>query len=225
MFRNMIGKWVGRSTWALLDQGLFAASNFALNIVFARWLGADAYGAFAIAFTVFLFVGVVHSGLLTEPMLVFGAGRYRDGSSGYFSSLLKLHWTWGWAVAGGLTALAAIPFWGTPSRGPILALAVLTGLLLYLWLLRRACYLPTRPRFAAEGGALYLVLMVGGITGLQHTDRLSAVGGLMVMGGASLAAGMFLQQRITRARSSPTDRHRFAGKSSVSIGVTGNGLS
>ncbi len=221
----MIGKWVGRSTWALLDQGLFAASNFALNIVFARWLGADAYGAFAIAFTVFLFVGVVHSGLLTEPMLVFGAGRYRDGSSGYFSSLLKLHWTWGWAVAGGLTALAAIPFWGTPSRGPILALAVLTGLLLYLWLLRRACYLPTRPRFAAEGGALYLVLMVGGITGLQHTDRLSAVGGLMVMGGASLAAGMFLQQRITRARSSPTDRHRFAGKSSVSIGVTGNGLS
>ena len=191
---------MGRSTWALLDQGLFAVSNFALNIVLARWLGADAYGAFAIAFTVFLFVGVVHSSLLTEPMLVFGSGRYRDSLSGYFSSLLKLHWTWGWLLAAGLTAVAAIPFWGGPSREAILVLAALTGLLLYQWLLRRACYLETRPRFAAEGGALYLLLMLGGIAGLHQAERLSAVGGLLVMGGASLIAGMFLQHRLARAR-------------------------
>lgn len=203
MERAIWSNRLGKSSWALLDQGLFAASNFALNIILARWLGADSYGAFAIAFTVFLFVGVVHSSLMIEPMLVFGSGRYRASLAGYFSSLLRLHWTWAWAVSAGLTVLAALAFWNTASRWPILVLAGLTGALLYQWLMRRACYLPSRPRFAAEGGALYVGLMIAGVWSLHAAGALSAVTGLLVMGAGSLAAGALLQWRLARARVFP----------------------
>jgi O-antigen/teichoic acid export membrane protein len=201
MPRAILGKWMGRSFWAILDQGLFALSNFILNVILARWLGAESYGSFAIAFTIFLLVGVVHTSLIIEPMLVFGSGRYRESQSAYLSSLLKLHWSWGWLGCAALTGIAGLAYWGNPARGPILAIALLTGTLLYQWLLRRACYLPTRPRIAAEGGALYLLLMLGGIFLMRETGRLSAISGLITMGLASLAAGVLLQWRLTASRS------------------------
>ena len=36
---------------ALADQALFAGSNFILNIVLARWLSPNDYGAFGVAFS------------------------------------------------------------------------------------------------------------------------------------------------------------------------------
>src|SRR5207247_11135829 len=99
------GRWLGREFWAVTDQGLFAVSNFALNVLLARWLAPQDYGAFAVAFAVFLLLGTFHSSLLIEPMLVFGPGRYRRRLSEYVGVLLYGHS--GFAVLGSLVLLLA----------------------------------------------------------------------------------------------------------------------
>ena len=40
--------WVGKGSLAVLDQGLFAGSNFMLNVLLARWLAPADFGAFAL---------------------------------------------------------------------------------------------------------------------------------------------------------------------------------
>src|SRR5438552_11552208 len=82
---------LSKGAWAVTDQALFAGSNFILNIVLARWLTPDGYGAFGVAFAVFLLLGTLHTSLLTEPMIVFGAGRFRDRAAQYLGLLLYGH--------------------------------------------------------------------------------------------------------------------------------------
>ena len=83
--------WVGKGSLAILDQGLFAGSNFLLNVLLARWLDPADYGAFALAYSVFLLLGVFHTAILTEPMLVFGPGKYRERFHEYLGILLRGH--------------------------------------------------------------------------------------------------------------------------------------
>src|SRR5438045_8021636 len=82
---------VGNGFWAIADQGLFAGSNFILNIVLARWLSPDEYGAFGVAFSIFLLVGTLHSSLLTEPMTVFAPGKFRERIEKYVGICLYGH--------------------------------------------------------------------------------------------------------------------------------------
>ena len=41
-------KWIARGTWAVADQGFFAAGSVLLNVLLARWLAPQEYGAFAV---------------------------------------------------------------------------------------------------------------------------------------------------------------------------------
>ena len=98
--------WVGKGSFALLDQGLFAGANFIVNILLARWLTPGEYGAFAVAFSVFLLLGVFHTAIFTEPMMVFGPGKYREGLPEYFGILLRGHFALMLPGAALLTAVA-----------------------------------------------------------------------------------------------------------------------
>ena len=95
------------------------------NVLLARWLTPEAYGAYTVAFTVFLLFSTVHQGLLTEPMLVFGPGKFKRRLPTYFSTLLRAH---GSVFVVGLAALGmgALIAWalGTP---PALAVGRRTG--------------------------------------------------------------------------------------------------
>ena len=85
----MLRTWLARGFWAILDQGLFSVSNFALNLLLAHWLSPHHYGAFAAVFAVFLLLGTLHTGLLSEPMLVLGSGRYKNRLTEYLGTLLE----------------------------------------------------------------------------------------------------------------------------------------
>jgi O-antigen/teichoic acid export membrane protein len=157
-------RWLGKGFWAVADQGLFAASNFVLSVLLARWLSPQDYGAFAAAFAVFLFVGTLHTGLLTEPMLVFGSGRYKERLSEYLGTLLYGHAVFG-LLSGCALLLASLGVALLGLRGlstVILALAFTGPFILVLWLMRRASYARLQPRLATLGGALYMVLMLVG---------------------------------------------------------------
>src|SRR5580658_3342800 len=83
--------WAISSSVAILDQGLTSCSSLVLNLLLARWLPAETYGAFAVAFAGFLFVSGFHNVLLLEPMSVIGPARYGGQLSDYFRSNLSVH--------------------------------------------------------------------------------------------------------------------------------------
>src|SRR5207245_10376632 len=83
--------WWRLSALSLVDQGLISGSGFILNLLLARWLPAETYGAFAVAFAVFLFASGFHNVLLLESLSVFAPGSYADRLRDYFQSQLKVN--------------------------------------------------------------------------------------------------------------------------------------
>lgn len=178
---------------------MFATSNFVLNILLARWLAPAEYGAFALAFAVFTFVGCLHAATLTEPMLVFSPGRYKERVSEYLGALLYGHI--GFAAMGSLALLAtgvAIAIWdpGNMLSAVFFALALTEPFIHLLWMMRRACYARFEPQLAAWGGAWYMLLMLTGAFVLYRFDWLSTSAALGVMAISSLAVSIWLGARL-----------------------------
>lgn len=189
---------LGRGTWTVLDQGLFALANFGVNVLLARWLTPEGYGAFTVAYFIFLLVGAVYGGLFTEPMLVYGAGRFRERVPSYLRALLTGHGVYvlGAGLLLGLTA-AVIGLAGAPALAAELGtLAVAQAAILFLWTMRRACYVVFRPQWAAAGGAVYLVVVVGGALVLGAAGWLTGPLAFALMGGAGLLVGTGLAVRL-----------------------------
>ena len=96
---------IAQASWTIIDQALLGLSNFASNLVLARWLTPVEYGGYVSASAIFWLLLGAHTGLLSEPMMVFGSGRFRDRhSSSYFAVLAVFHWGISAMVS---TALAA----------------------------------------------------------------------------------------------------------------------
>lgn len=197
--------WVSRGVWAVVDQGLFASSNFILNILLARWLAPDEYGAYTIAFSVFLLLATSHSSLLQEPMLVFGPGRFSDRFGRYLESIVLEHWRLA-ALLGVFLLLVGVGAWvvGKKSVGSaVVALALACPFILLQWLMRRACYVRGEPRLAALAGAGYAVLVILGASLLAGWGLLSAAFAFGLMGLASFSAALWLAGRL-EVRVAPT---------------------
>lgn len=191
--------WGMKSALALLDQGLFSGAGFLVNLLLARWLAPDSYGAFAVAFAGFLFIYGFHNVLLLEPMSVLGPSRYSSNLPAYFRAQLLIHFLLvGWLVAagllGGVAILRVTP--DSPLVGAIFGSALMLPLLLLLWLVRRMCYALQSPRLAVAGTASYLVLIVAGLLTLHRLDRATPFLTFLLMGGASLVASGVLLARI-----------------------------
>lgn len=200
--------WMQKGGLAILDQGLFAGSNFLANILLARWLEPAEYGVFAIAYAIFIFLGTFHTALLTEPMLIFGAGKYAEHFPQYLQLLLYGHWgvTGMMAVLVGIAALLC--WWGNAGAlaHVLAALAFALPCILLQWLVRRAFYVRFQPQWSAVGGALYLVLMLAGMQGVYALHLLSPASTLVIMGMASLVVGLALTVLLRSQPGSPTPR-------------------
>src|SRR6266851_8446150 len=83
--------WGWRSVMSLVDQGLTSGAGFAVNLLLARWMAPEVYGAFAVAFAGFLFVSGFHNVLLLEPVSVIGPASYARQLPAYFLCQLKVH--------------------------------------------------------------------------------------------------------------------------------------
>src|ERR1700688_469500 len=83
--------WIRKGTTAVADQGLLSGSSFLISVFLARQLPAEEYGAYALAFSIFLFISSFHNGLLLEPMSVFGPASYPDRLRSYLRTLFGLH--------------------------------------------------------------------------------------------------------------------------------------
>src|SRR5258707_15848662 len=68
--------WARKVATAISDQGLIAGSNFTLSIVLARWLEPAHYGAYALAYSLYLLLNSFNQALLQEPLNVLGPSLY-----------------------------------------------------------------------------------------------------------------------------------------------------
>lgn len=193
--------WLTKGSLAIADQGVFAVSNFLLNILLARWLAPADYGAFALAYSVFLFLLLVHNAVVTTPMLVFGQGKYRERFPEYLGILLRGHLA---LMLPGSALLVVVAFllgkvYSTVVEQAFFALAVATPFILLLWLLRRAFYARLEPVWAAASGVVYFVILVVGTAALHAAGHLSPSTGFLSMAAASLITSAILLVRLRPA--------------------------
>jgi len=190
-----LSRWVRGGLWALADQGLFTIANFLIHVLLARWLPPREYGAFTVAFTIFLLLGAFHIATFNEPMVVYGSMRRRESLSTYLDALLYCHF--GFSLCGSaLLLLVGASLWardfGTVASS-LFAFSFAAPFILFFGLMRTMCYvrLEELPR-AAQGGGLYLILLLSGVLLLWRYELLSATPVIVVMGIASLTAGAWL---------------------------------
>ena len=198
--RRHVLSWTSRGFLAVTDEFLVSLSHLILNLALARWLSSIDYGAFTIAYSTFLLLGIVHTALLTEPLMVFGSSKYAASFVPYVRSLIKGHFI-GTGVLGVLLAFSGVLLVpSVPSVGvALIYLGVCAPFILLPWLLRRACYARFRPGAAATGGALYCASVLAGLFGLAYAGLLSTSAALLLMAGASLLASVYMLRAIASA--------------------------
>lgn len=191
-------RWTGRAGWSVADQALFVLPNFALNLLLARWLTPAEYGAFAVAYQVFLVIGTLHDAFLLEPMQVFSHSRHRDRLGDYTNIVVHGQWAFSafLTISLLLTACAVSKFGDAALARAFLGLALAGPFILWLWLMRRACYARLRPRLAASTAGLYVLLMSVGIGVLCAAGALTLTTALLALGLSSAAAALSLTLRL-----------------------------
>jgi O-antigen/teichoic acid export membrane protein len=178
-----------KSALSLMDQGLTSAAGFGINLFLARWMPADVYGAFALAFAGFLFVSGFHNVLLLEPLSVMGPSRHATNLPAYFRAQLVIH-----AVLVGTLSvfvlLAGLVFWQlapqSPLAGAVIGSGIVLPFLLLLWLMRRMCYVMQQPSAAVLGSGFYFSFILTGLFVLRHFGRVSPFTAFLLMGCGSL---------------------------------------
>lgn len=191
--------WGLKSALTLVDQGLSSVAGFGVNLMLARWLAPDLYGAFALVFAAFLFISGFYIVLLLDPLSVMGPSRYADRLPLYFRAQIVVH-----GVLVGVLSLAGLLggliLWRVTPHSQLVSAtfgnAIVLSLLLLLWLARRMCYVMQRPGVAVAGSAAYLLLIVVGLAALRYSGKVSPLSAFLLMGGSSLVATWILFHQL-----------------------------
>jgi len=191
--------WGLKSALSLMDQGLTSAAGFGVNLLLARSLAPDLYGAFAVAFAAFLFISGFHNVLLLEPLSVMGPSGHVGRLPEYFRAQIAVHMI----LVGALSlvaVLAGLVLWrvapASPLVGSVLGSALVLSLLLLLWLARRMCYVMQRPGVAVAGSAAYFACVITGLFALHSTGRISPFSVFLLLGAGSLLSTGILLHRL-----------------------------
>ena len=180
--------WVGRSTFAITEQGLISGANFLLNVLLARWLAPAEFGAYAVVFAVYMLLVGFYQALLLEPMSVLAAGHEPLFFREYLASLLRVHARLSLSFASVLLAAAAATalLWHNPALASTLAgLAVASPFILCFWLARCACYVTRSPRRATQAAFFYTLVLLGTIWALKRWLGISGLSVFLSMGAAA----------------------------------------
>ena len=212
MTRQALKIWPLRGFFALLDQGLISGSNFIVAILLGRWLAPQQYGAYALAFEVFLFMSIVYGSLILEPMSVFGPSVYKNDIKTYMGILLRLHCALSiliivavFSVAGVLNALK--PSSSLPAA--LVGVGVACPCLLLFWLARRGFYVNLLPQKAALGACAYSAVVLAGVMVVYEMHSLSSFSAFLVMAaGAVITGPVMLRWFNSHIPSSPGRRFR-----------------
>lgn len=197
-----VARWTTKGGLAILDQGLISGSNFLIGILLARWLVPAEYGAFSLAFSVFLLLSYVYQSLLSEPQGVFSGSAYRQCLRGYLKALLGIQamvTLFGIVLLGGSAAVVYAMGKADGLPGALAGVAIASPCILFFWLLRRAYYMNLAPARAAVGAFIYCVLVTGGLFVVYKKALISPFSAYLLMAIGALGTGFFLLSQVNKA--------------------------
>ena len=196
--RRTIGHVVRKGSLALTDQALFSGANFLVNVLLARWLAPAEYGAYSLAFSVFLLFASLHMAIVIEPMMVFGAGKYSSRFARYLRVVLGGHFAVmipASALLFGATFLLR-RMYSAKAEEALRGLVFAAAAILLFWLVRRTFYVLLKPGWGTISGALYFVLLLGSVGLIQYLGRLTTETAFIAMGIAGLGASLIMLVRF-----------------------------
>jgi O-antigen/teichoic acid export membrane protein len=200
-----LARMLRRLTAAVSEQGLFAGSNFLLNLTMAATLPAVEYGAFVFAFTIFTIVAGLHNAVILEPATVLRTTLYDTQAGSYCRAQLILHAAVMALFGGALAVVGAglLMSGASPAVGrALLAAGFASPLILLYWLGRRFTYVLQRPATALAGAIIYFGTLTTATLALRAMDKLSAPAGFVILAAAGAGAALFLMTRAGVFRSS-----------------------
>ena len=196
-----------------VDQALLSAGNLGFTVLLARWLEADGYGAFTLAFALILLLGGIYNSVVIEPACIFGAtaARGADRAVSYLGTALRIHVIATAPVIGLVPVVLAgalVTGWHRDGYWPtiVIGAALVTPFLMLFWLLRRWAYVVHAPVRAIVITVVHVVVLIGGVVATRRLEALSLVTGLGVLAGAGLVAA------AVGLLADPAARRAFGGK-------------
>ncbi len=206
-------KWASRALFAVVDQSLISGSHFVLGIQLARYLRPAGYGAYALAFSMFSLLSMLHQAIVLEPLSVFGGSKYRGSLQRYLGELLGLQAVSGIACLG-ILIVAAIGVYLARQSGELalsfVGVGIATPFVLLFAFTRRALYLEYRSNIAAGGAGLYGIFLFSGLWLLNYAGFLSVFTAFLDMGVAALATSMLLLIYVRPALKAGSPERKWA---------------
>jgi glycosyltransferase involved in cell wall biosynthesis len=166
---------------SIADQATFSGTNFALNVLLARWLTSTGYGAFSVAWSVCVILAAVHNALIVEPMTVVGPAEFGTRLGSYLRRVTRLNLATVF-VMGLLAAGASVFYRGLEVRDALSALGLALPGYLLLITCRREQYIIDTPIRAFYLSLGYAALLAAALTALHSTGRLAAWNAALVIG-------------------------------------------
>lgn len=196
--------WAGARAWspkgilALLDQGLISGANFVVGILLARHLTPHQYGAYGLAFQIFLLLSVGYAALILEPLSVFGSSIYKTSNREYVGVLLRINGVVAAITILGLGACAwvlRIISPGSELASALVGVAIASPCMLLFSLARRGFYVKLSPRQAAMGASVYFAVVLSGMLVAYYRGSLSPLMAfLLIAAGAGITAPLMLSR-------------------------------
>lgn len=199
-----LARWTSKGGLAILDQGLISGSNFLISVMLGRWLMPDAYGAYAVAFGIWVMLSLVYQSLVLEPMGVFGPSAFRDNLRGYLRSLVSIHVALSITICAGLAIWWAVAHWqgaGGVTTGALAGLVFASPCLMLFNLARRTFYVELSPAPAAAGALVYSAVVLTGLWFVNRRGLLSPLTAFLLIGLGALVTALVLIVALRRGLS------------------------
>ncbi len=187
--------WVRKGALAVMDQALLSGSAFLISILLARWLNRDEYGAYALGFSIFLFLAGFHNAFFLEPMSIFGPESYSRCLTTYVKKLQGLHFVLAFSLSMLAGAGVAVLRFSAADRAltsAIWGVAFAIPFVLFHWLCRRAVYLQFAPGLAVASSATYCLALVFLMLVFKGLAWLSPFTGFLIQSLAAIPAALVL---------------------------------
>ena len=194
-----IKSWGRKSALSLVDQGLTSGAGFVINVLLARWLPAESYGAFAVGFAGYLLLAGFHNVLILEPLSVMGPARHAEDLTGYFRAQVAVHTLLVLPLAASALIAALVFHYFAPANPLVGALAgggVALPFLLFLWLARRMCYVLQRPGLAVSGSSILFGVAILCLIALKLAARVDPFTAFLASGTASFLGALWIIRKI-----------------------------
>jgi O-antigen/teichoic acid export membrane protein len=185
-------------SFSIVDQALSVGGMFVVNIALARTQSKEAYGIFALSYTVLTFLTGLHNAAILETFTIYGSGRYLDRYEQYVGLL----WRVNAALAVGLTFALLLVWgaldWGAPelASGAFLGVSLTCGVLLTASFVRRTFYLRRRPDLAARFSMIFFLSSMVLLWLFVRSGHLNGFYAFVIVACAWILAGIFLLRKL-----------------------------